>query len=245
MKRKIKTNLRIGILTLLPIIVFISIVKWILSMVFGVSDKLLILMSMNDVINFQIQQNLWYWKIISIVVLMVVTWGIGLLMNHYYMGKKIKKFFQRIIRRIPILNTLFRMSEQINKISTNRTSFKEVVLVEFPAPGLYTVGFITSDRIEIIEKILDSKEVYSVFIPTTPNPTNGYLCIVNRDKLIKTKISIGTAIEYIISMGTLINLEEIQEMEKKGWFYLITLFIYKIIYSLCFLKLIPYPTFYL
>ncbi len=218
MKNKKKSNLKVGILTLLPIIVFIYILKWFINTILGISNNLLFLLPIDSIFDTKSSEIIWYWQLTSFIISFIMVWFIGLLMNHYYIGIKINKILKKIVKKIPILNTLFRMSDQINKISSKKTSFKEVVFVEFPAPGIYTIGFITSDEVKTIEKTFDEK-VYNVFIPTTPNPTNGYLCIVKKEKIIKTNISIGSAIEYVISMGTLVDIKEIEKLEKKEWFY--------------------------
>ncbi len=99
----------------------------------------------------------------------------------------------------------------MNEISQNRSSFKEVVFVEFPAPGMYYIGFITSENKKILDNII-KKKVVSVFMPTTPNPSNGFLVAVVIKKIIRTKISVEKGFEYVISMGTIMDFETIQEL---------------------------------
>ena len=215
MKKKHK-NIKTGIFTLLPIIVFIAIIKWCIEKILTISDMLFIPFN-NTILRDSNNDIYWYWHIVGIVAMIIIIQSIGWLMNHYYIGKKINALIQPIIKKTPVLNTLTRISKQVSEITQNKTSFKEVVFVEFPKEGIYSVGFVTSENIQSAEKIL-GKKMYSIFIPTTPNPTNGFICIVPEEKIIKTNISITNGIEYVISMGTLINLEsieeEIQEIEK-------------------------------
>jgi len=206
-------NIKTGIFTLLPLIIFIAIIIWVIKMILKVSDTFFILAPtqyFKDVDG----DLLWYWHIVGVCLLIVIVWVIGRVMNHYYIGKKINKLIQPIIKKTPILNTLMRIGKQINKISQNKSSFKEVVIIQFPIEGVYSIGFITSENIPILQEKI-GKKIYSVFIPTTPNPTNGYLCIIPEEKLIKTNISVANGIEYVISMGTLIDLESIQKIEKE------------------------------
>lgn len=208
-----KKDLKVGILTILPVVVFVSIIQWIFNLISGISYKLIVILPV-DTITSDNNEIIWYWKITSILMLITIMWLIGVVINHYYIGNKISKYTKKIISKIPILNILFRISKQINNMSANKTLYEEVVVVEHPSPGLYSIGFITSDKTEKLEELIGSK-VYSVFIPTSPNPTNGFLCIATDQKVKKTKISVQPAFEYIISMGTLITLEDVKELEQK------------------------------
>ncbi len=212
MKKNKFKNIKAGIFTILPIVVFIFIITLVINILLVISNNLFLFLP-KELIT-ENNEIAWYWHVAVIGVLFVFTWLIGVLMNHYYVGGKIKKILQLTLERIPILKTLLRISKQINEISSEETSFKEVVLVEFPTPGIYSIGFITSERVGTLQKIL-TKKVYSVFIPTTPNPTNGFIVIVSEEKLVRTKIPIASAIEYVISMGTLVDLEHIETLEKK------------------------------
>jgi len=126
---------------------------------------------------------------------------VGYLVNHHYLGDKIRKITQPLIKKTPILNTLFRISKQAGDTLTNKKSFKEVVLVEFPVPGVYSVGFITGTTSKVFEDAL-CNETVTVFIPTTPNPTNGFLIVLEKNKVKKMPIEPKDATEFIISMGT-------------------------------------------
>lgn len=197
---KAKNNLKSGIFALLPIIVFFFILRWIFNILFSISNNFLLLLPKYWIYDSN-SEIPFYWHIIAIISMLSIVWIIGLLVNHYYVGKKIRKFSQPMINKIPVLNTLFRVSKQAGDTLNNKNSFKEVVLVEFPVPGVYSIGFITGANTSIFENILES-DVVSVFSPTTPNPTNGFLILVKRNSVKKIDMSVQEAIEYIISMGT-------------------------------------------
>lgn len=200
--KKIKfKNLKAGMFTLLPIILFTYIIKWIINIILNISDNIFVFIPNEVYINQTTGNIFWYWHIIGIIILLIFIIGVGKVMNHYYIGRKINVLIQPIIKRTPILNTLTRITKQISEVSQDKGSFKEVVFVSFPRKGVYSLGFITSNNIKTMEKKV-GKKVYSVFIPTTPNPTNGYLCIVPESEIIRTELSVTEGIEYVISMGT-------------------------------------------
>jgi uncharacterized membrane protein len=83
-----------------------------------------------------------------------------------------------------------------------KTSFKTVVLVEFPKEGTHSIGFITSEQQAEVQTKTKEK-VVCVFVPTTPNPTSGFLIIVRADKVTRLEMSVADGIKYIISLGSI------------------------------------------
>lgn len=193
-------HLRTGVLITLPLLIFIWLFNKLKELLFGFSENLLYIFDKESSDN-----NIL--KIFIILVIIVVIYILGYLYNHYYIGSKIRKLGHLLVYRIPVLGMFYRIAKQVEETFRKKNSFKEVVLVEFPAPGIYSIGFITGKNTEVFEKLIND-DVVSVFMPTTPNPTNGFLSLVRKDKIIRTDISVTNAIEYIISMGTVnINLD--------------------------------------
>jgi len=104
-----------------------------------------------------------------------------------------------VVRKIPFIKGIYgSVKDMIDAFSSEKIkSFKEVVLIEFPFKGRYAVGFITR-RVHSGEE----KQLCSVFVPTTPNPTSGYLIIVPEEDLSPLDMSVEDAIKYIVSLGT-------------------------------------------
>ncbi len=197
---KIKRNLKSGFFTLLPIVVFVFILEWLFKSTIKISNIVLLFFPKNWITGADGSVHI-YWNIIAIILLFLVIIVIGYFSNHYYIGQKIKKIGQPIIKNIPGLNTLFRITKQVGNTLGSNKSFKKVVLVEFPNAGKYSVGFIMQENITSFEKALGS-EMVSVFVPTTPNPTNGFILLVKKEEVIEVDTTIQTAVEYVISMGT-------------------------------------------
>jgi len=131
------------------------------------------------------------------IVFIVITYVTGMVASNYF-GKTALSRGEKILKRIPFVKTIYgSVKDMTDAFSSDKVkSFKEAVLVEFPFPGRYTVGFVTK-RIEIEEK-----PFCAVFIPPTPIPTAGFLIMVREEELKFLDISIDTALKYIISLGT-------------------------------------------
>jgi len=129
---------------------------------------------------------------------------VGLLARNYF-GKRIIKWIDTTLLRVPLLNKIYSATKQINEAcsSSNKNAFRTVVMVEFPRPGVYTLGFITSEQHPELLAGADEKLV-CVFVPTTPNPTGGYLLLVPEEKVTKLNMSVGDGIKYIISLGSIV-----------------------------------------
>ena len=135
--------------------------------------------------------------IIAVIMITFIGW-----LSLSFLGKKIFELINRILKKIPILRTIYsainQMTESLTK-SDNKQ--KSVVLLEYPKKDVWAVGFATKDNKGIInEKI--GNELVNVFVPTTPNPTSGFLLMVPKKNLIFLDISFEQASKFIVSAGT-------------------------------------------
>ena len=119
-----------------------------------------------------------------------------------FIGKKILNFINDLLKKIPFLRTIYSAIGQMTETFTNRkNSKKSVVLVEYPRKGSWAVGFATKDNKGEITKKTNRKLV-NVFIPTTPNPTSGFLLMFPKDEIIFLDMSFEEASKFIVSAGT-------------------------------------------
>jgi uncharacterized membrane protein len=141
----------------------------------------------------------WVKFIFSCAVLIFTIYLLGLVTGHF-VGRWFWNRFEKMLLQIPLLRTIYSASRDVVHMFHNpgKPGFKEVVLVEFPRPGLKAVGFITGS-------IADENGYlcYKVFIPTTPNPTSGFLEILPPSAVIRTDISVEEGIKMIVSGGIL------------------------------------------
>ena len=119
-----------------------------------------------------------------------------------FLGKKFLQFINDLFRRIPILRTIYSAFTQMTETFTQKNDTKKsVVLVEYPRKGIWAVGFATKENTGIISK-KTNKELVNIFVPTTPNPTSGFLLMVPKEDLIYLDISFEEASKFIVSAGT-------------------------------------------
>jgi len=197
-----------GLAVTLPALLTLAAVKWLIGTISSVTDVLLFFLpkGLTHESLFLPQDGkgpmYWYWSLVALVLAVVLISVVGVLAR-YYIGKKIIEWTDRVLMRVPFLNKIYGAIKQVNDaFSGNKHSFKTVVLVEFPGPGNYSVGFITNEQQGEIQEAA-GKNLVSVFIPTTPNPTSGFLILVPEEKLVKLKMSVAEAIKYIVSLGAI------------------------------------------
>ena len=135
--------------------------------------------------------------IIAIIIITFIGW-----LSLSFLGKKIFELINRIFKRIPILRTIYsainQMTESLTK-SDNKQ--KSVVLLEYPKKDVWAVGFATKENKGIINDKIGN-ELVNVFVPTTPNPTSGFLLMVPKKNLIFLDITFEQASKFIVSAGT-------------------------------------------
>lgn len=117
--------------------------------------------------------------------------------------------FQRTINQIPLVNRVYKAVQQISAaiFSGKREVFKSAVLIEYPRQGIYSIAIMTADTSGVVQESLP-EDTLSVFLPTTPNPTSGYLLFVPKKDVIPLDISVEEALKLIISGGTISSLDD-------------------------------------
>jgi len=135
--------------------------------------------------------------IISLILITLIGW-----LSLSFLGKKLLDLFNNILKKIPILRTIYSAIGQMTQTFTkNDSSKKNVVLIEYPRKGSWAVGFATKDNTgEIKSKI--NKNLVNVFVPTTPNPTSGFLLMFPKEEVIYLDMTFEEASKFIVSAGT-------------------------------------------
>lgn len=118
------------------------------------------------------------------------------------LGARLVGLGEGMMARIPVVKTIYTSVKQVSDtlLSSKGEAFRKAVLVRFPHSGTWTVGFLTGSPGEQIARHLSGEHV-SVFVPTTPNPTSGYMLVVPKDQAIDLDMSVEEALKYVISMG--------------------------------------------
>ena len=119
-----------------------------------------------------------------------------------FLGKKLLNLFNNILKKIPILRTIYSAIVQMTETFTRTDKGKKnVVLVEYPRKGSWAVGFATKENTGEISK-KTNKKLINVFVPTTPNPTSGFLLMIPKDEIIYLDLTFEEASKFIVSAGT-------------------------------------------
>ncbi|HHF7375033.1 DUF502 domain-containing protein [Legionella bozemanae] len=142
--------------------------------------------------------------ILSLIILLVT----GVIVTNY-LGQRLVGWGESVLDRIPLVRSIYKTVKQVINavLSTNSEAFRKVVLIEYPRKGLWTIAFQTGTaNTAINNKTKD--EMISVFIPTTPNPTSGFLIMLPRNDVIELDMSIDEALKFIISLGVMPPLSE-------------------------------------
>jgi uncharacterized membrane protein len=199
-----QANFWAGLAIVLPAVISVAVLGWLFGTVANITDTLLIFLPRPLTHHDRGAGPMyWYWSIVAFALAVFLIGFVGLLARNYF-GKRIIEWVDSALLKIPLLNKIYGATKQVNDAfsATNKTAFRTVVLVPFPSDSLYSVGFITSEQPPEVRTKGEEKLV-CVFIPTTPNPTSGFLVLVAEDKLTKLEMSVADGIKYIISLGSI------------------------------------------
>jgi uncharacterized membrane protein len=138
---------------------------------------------------------------LGLVMALVALTVIGALTANFF-GRLLIDTTERILNRMPVVRSIYGTTKQVFETiaAQNSTSFKQVVLVEYPRKGLWAIAFVAAETKGEVARVSDEPMV-SVFLPTTPNPTSGFLLFVPRKDLVTLDLSIEEGIKYVISAG--------------------------------------------
>ncbi|MCV6599395.1 MAG: DUF502 domain-containing protein [Alphaproteobacteria bacterium] len=134
-----------------------------------------------------------------------------------YVGKFFTKTSEAIMEKTPVLNSIYNTLKQIfdTVFSKKGNSFKEVVLVEYPIKGMWAMAFVTSDSTGEIKDKLPEDEFVNLFLPTTPNPTSGFLLFVPRKSTKRMDMTVEEAMKLLISAGIMTPMSNKEKLEAK------------------------------
>jgi len=188
---KLRNYFITGVVVLIPIGITFYLVKFFIS----ISPKLI---PNNINPNNYLPYSIPGLEILLSVIFITFIGGLSLSL----IGKKILQLFNDLLKKIPILRTIYSaIGQMAETLAPKRKSKKSVVLVEYPRKGSWAVGFATKDnRGEISKKT--NKNLVNVFVPTTPNPTSGFLLMYPKEEVIYLDMNFEEASKFIISAGT-------------------------------------------
>ena len=189
--RTFRKNFAAGMLIVIPL----AIALWILWWIFSNVDSLLQEPIIKPIFDREIPG-------LGFAIFLVLIYITGVIASNY-LGKKIIRFGESLVTRVPVFRQLYigakQVVEGLSGTGINKAAFREVVFVEFPREGMTTLAFITN---EITDK--SGKKLYAIYIPTAPIPSSGYFEMVTEDKITHTDIPVDEGIKIVISSGMIL-----------------------------------------
>lgn len=144
------------------------------------------------------------WDVLATIIVLILITALGYL-SRYVLGQYFGGLAERFIQSIPGVNTVYNTIKQIVDTfsAQHRSLFSKVVLVEFPRPGVQTIGFLTN-RAQGELQAKGGPDLWTVFVPTTPNPTSGFLLLLPKSEIVELEMSVGEGMKMLISGGTVV-----------------------------------------
>ncbi|MDR4496710.1 MAG: DUF502 domain-containing protein [Candidatus Scalindua sp.] len=206
LKKNIRRRLLAGLLFILPIYVTFFVIKFLLGLLGGILSPLVrkvflffgFALRNSSVDEFVV-------TFVAFILVFIALYFIGVFATNF-LGKLLIGYFELIMDNMPVIKNIYKSSKQLIELIglPSRKAFKRVVLVDYPRIGMKVVAFVTGSI-----KNNDGTELTSIFIPTTPNPTSGFLIYLPEEEIVETNMTVEEAIKLIVSGGILVP-EEIE-----------------------------------
>jgi len=183
-----------GLLVIVPVAVTVSVLQWII----GTLDSTLQILPQDwqpdRVIGYHIPG---FGVLLTLAILLTV----GAIVSNF-VGRKLVAWGDRLVTRIPVVRSIYSSVKQVSDtlFSESGNAFRTAVLVQWPRPDVWTIGFVTGTPGGDVTNYLVGDYV-SVYVPTTPNPTGGYFVMLRKSDCIELKMTVDEALKYVISMG--------------------------------------------
>jgi uncharacterized membrane protein len=195
--RQLRNYLIAGLLIWIPVMVTV----WVIRFLSGILDQSLVLLPPPWRPEALVGRYVPGVGIILSFLLLVVT---GIVVRNLF-GGQIVEGFENLVRRIPVIGAVYGGAKTFSEtvLTDKGKSFKQVVLVEFPRKGIFSVGFITSEELEEVQARTE-QDVVCVFVPTTPNPTTGFIVLVPREEVVRLDMTVDDAFKMLLTLGVVV-----------------------------------------
>ena len=195
----VRTAFLSGLLLLAPLVVTIWAFSKIVELVGGTFRPLY-----EHYLPLSLQRLPFFWDLLATIAVLLLVTLLGFLSN-YVFGKYFLKVGESFIQRIPGVGGVYNAVKQVFATfsANNRNLFSKVVLVEFPRAGCWAIGFLTSKG-QAEPQLRTGAEMWTIFVPTTPNPTSGFLVMLPASEITELDMSIGDGMKMIISGGAVV-----------------------------------------
>ncbi|HYV18982.1 MAG TPA: DUF502 domain-containing protein [Verrucomicrobiae bacterium] len=193
-----------GLILVLPMMITVWLLAVLVRLVEGVSSPVLlaVLRFAWPVFGHDPVVVAWVVPILGVILTFGLILAVGAFASNF-VGRKVVEEFERLVLRLPVVKGIYGSARQlIDAFSSTNAAFRRVVAVEYPRPGVYTIGFLTrSDTQMAREGEPPLRDVSLVFLPTSPNPTSGWLAVVPNAQVVPLDMSIEEGVKLIVSGG--------------------------------------------
>lgn len=187
-----------GLLVWLPIVVTFAVLAWIVGTLDALIDWLPERWRPETLLGYRIPG-------LGVVAAVSLVFATGIVAANV-LGQRLIELWEALIRRIPIVKSLYSSVKQVSEtlFSEGGQAFRTAVLVEYPRRGAWTVAFVTGEPpAAVVGGTGVAEPMIAVYVPTTPNPTSGFLLLVPESEIIPLELGIDEALKYVISLGTI------------------------------------------
>lgn len=194
--KSIRSYLITGLIVWLPILVTIVVLRFIVDLLDGTIALLPFAYQPQQLIGMRIPG-------LGVIISLLLLLGTGILTTNF-LGQRVMAWGESILVKIPLVRSIYNTAKQVIQavFATNSQAFRKVLLVEYPRKGLWTVAFLTgTSHPEINART--GEEMLSIFVPTTPNPTSGFLMMIAKHEVVELAMTIEEALKFIISLGVM------------------------------------------
>ena len=184
-KKALRNKFLAGILALIPIAITIYIVKLFIIFFDNIVSPII-----DPFLGFHIPG-------LGLIVSLITIYLLGVFITNV-IGRTLLSFFEKWLNYIPLVRTIYHTTKQIlGAFSKSGSNFEKVVFLEYPRKGIWTMGFVTGQTTG-----KDGTKFYSIFLPTTPNPTSGWMLFIPKDEVIPSAMSVEQGLKTLISAGS-------------------------------------------
>jgi uncharacterized membrane protein len=186
-----------GLLVIVPVAITIGVLQWII----GTLDRTLAILpeawQPDRLIGVHIPG-------FGVLLTLAILLAVGAVVSNF-MGKRLVIWGDMLVSRIPVVRSIYSSVKQVSDtlFSPGGNAFRKAVLVQWPRPDVWTIGFVTGTPGGDVSNYLVG-DYLSVYVPTTPNPTGGYFVMLRKSDCVELKMSVDDALKYVISMGVVV-----------------------------------------
>jgi uncharacterized membrane protein len=218
--KKLRTNLIVGLILMTPVVLTFMIVNWLFTLVVNTPPAKMLTVYLRKTLPVGLVESGYIDLLLQALVFVLVLLAVAVLgfVVRSLLGRKLYNLADRVIARIPFISRIYIFIRQISEsLVTQRDNlFKEVVLIEYPRKGLYSMAFVTAKvPAEFKKRFGDDREgeFVALFVPTTPNPTSGFLIFAPRADTIPLKLDMTDAMKLVFSAGALYPGDEVSDIK--------------------------------